>query len=288
MDSFVNNDIAQNKETTLSGITTFAFIGAAGTGKSQRAQMVASIFDADYIIDDGLVIYKGSIVCGKSAKSERNQVSAIRRALFEFDDHKNDVISFFKKESPCSVMVIATSESMAERILKRLNLPDPTRIIRIEEIATPEEIQKARRERFSKGQHVIPVSHLLVRKNFAGKLVGQLRVFWKTKDNREGERTIVRPPFSFYGEVHIEPQAIGQLVSFIATRTSQVAKVNDVNISSGDDESLSISVKITVSTGDKTFLSLASLIRERIAVSVRYFTGIDVKNVDIIITEVLI
>jgi len=263
-------------------------VGAAGTGKSQRAQSVASIVDADYIIDDGLVIYKGSIVCGKSAKSERNQISAIRRALFEFDDHREEVMDFFSKAAPCSLMIIATSDDMVMRIIKKLKLPLPERVIRIEEIAAPEEISKARRERFTKGKHVIPVSHVLVRKNFAGKLVGQLRVFWKSKDNHEGEKTIVRPPFSFYGEVHIEPEAIEDLVTFIAGRTAQVARVVEVNVSPENEESLSITIKIAASLGEKNFVTLATLVKERTAVSVRYFTGVNVKNVDVIITEVLI
>lgn len=275
-------------KTILKSIKTYAFVGAAGTGKSQRAQLVASLLDADYIIDDGLVIYKGSIVCGKSAKSERNQVSAIRRAIFEFDDHRQEVMSFFMEAAPCSVMIIATSDNMIQKILKKLELNPPARIVRIEEVATPEEIAKARRERFSKGQHVIPVSHVLVRKNFAGKLVGQLRVFWKSKERGEGEKTIVRPPFSFYGEVHIEPQAIEQLVSFIATRTSQVAKVTEVDVSPEEEEKLSISIKIAVSIGDKSFLNVASLVKERIAVSIRFFTGLDVKTVDVNIAEVII
>lgn len=269
-------------------IKTYAFVGPAGTGKSQRAQLVASLLDADYIIDDGLVIYKGSIVCGKSAKSERNQVSAIRRAIFEFDDHRKEVISFFTEAAPCSVMIIATSDNMIHKILKKLGLNEPERVVRIEEVATPEEIAKARRERFNKGQHVIPVSHVLVRKNFAGKLVGQLRVFWKSKERGEGEKTIVRPPFSFYGEVHIEPQAIEQLVSFIATRTAQVAKVTEVNVSPEEGEKLSIGIKIAVSLGDKSFINVAALVKERIAVSIRFFTGLDVKTVDVNIAEVII
>ncbi len=277
----------QNKREETSAGHDYAFVGAAGTGKSQRAQSVASIVDADYIIDDGLVIYKGSIVCGKSAKSERNQISAIRRALFEFDDHRDEVMDFFSKP-PCSLMIIATSDDMVMRIIKKLKLPLPERVIRIEEIAAPEEISKARRERFTKGKHVIPVSHVLVRKNFAGKLVGQLRVFWKSKDNHEGEKTIVRPPFSFYGEVHIEPEAIEDLVTFIAGRTAQVAKVVEVDVSPENEESLSITIKIAASLGEKNFVTLATLVKERTAVSVRYFTGVNVKNVDVIITEVLI
>lgn len=278
----------QMKEERLKQVTTYAFVGAAGTGKSQRAQSVASIIDADYIIDDGLVIHKGSIVCGKSAKSERNQISAIKRALFEFEDHRKEVMDFFSNAAPCTLMIIATSDDMIIRIIKKLKLPLPEKMVRIEDVAAPEEIDKARKERFTKGKHVIPVSHVLVRKNFAGKLVGQLRVFWKSKDNHEGEKTIVRPPFSFYGEVHIEPQAIEDLVTFIAGRTSQVAKVLEVSVSPENEESLSITIKIAASIGDKNFVSLANLIKERTAVSVRYFTGINVKNVDVIIMEVLI
>ena len=278
----------QNIEEKLKQVTTYAFVGAAGTGKSQRAQSVAAIVDADFIIDDGLVIFKGSIVCGKSAKSERNQISAIRRALFEFDDHRKEVMDFFSKAAPCSLMIIATSDDMVMRIVKKLKLPLPERVIRIEEIAAPEEISKARRERFTKGKHVIPVSHVLVRKNFAGKLVGQLRVFWKSKDNHEGEKTIVRPPFSFYGEVHIEPEAIEQLVSFIATRTNQVAKVTEASVKPEEEGRLSIEIKIAVTLGDKPFIKLAASVKERIALSVSYFTGLDVKNVDVIIAEVLI
>lgn len=272
----------------IDDIKTYAFVGAAGTGKSQRAQLVASLVGADYIIDDGLIIHKGSIVCGRSAKSERNQVSAIRRALFEFKDHRDEVVDFFRRTAPCSVMVIATSDDMAMRILKKLLLPPPEQIVYIEDVATQEEILKARRERFKKGQHVIPVSHVLVRKNFAGKLVGQLRVFWKSKDKHEGEKTIVRPPFSFHGEVHIETEAIEQLVSFIASRTSQISKVNEVKVSPEEEESLRIEIKLTVKMGERNFLVVANLVKERIAVSVRYFTGLDVKTVDVVIAEVVI
>lgn len=277
----------EGEEMFFPDIITYAFVGAAGTGKSQRAQMVAALLEADYIIDDGLIIYKGRIVCGKSAKSERNQISAIRRALFEFDDHREEVLKFFAKASPCSLMVIGTSENMVSKILRKLNMNPPTRIVRIEEVSTPEEIAKARSERFKKGQHVIPVSHVLVRKNFAGKLVGQLRVFWRSMDNREGEKTIVRPPFSFFGNVHIEPEAIKQIVTYIALRMSQVARVDEVNIAPRE-ESISIELVIAVTVGEKSFVDVASSLRERIAVSVRYFTGIDVKSVGVSVMEVLI
>lgn len=283
----MSEENAKEKKYDFSNITTYAFVGPAGTGKSQRALLVATKLGADYVIDDGLVIYKGSLVSGRSAKAERNQVSAIRRAMFEFDDHRREVQEFFEKAETASIMVIGTSEGMAEKILRKLEMPLPKQVVHIEEVSSAEEITKARNERFKKGQHVIPISHVLVRKNFAGKLVGRLRVFWKSKDSKEGEKTIVRPPFSFFGEVHIEPEAIEQMATFITARTTQIDRVVSLSVTPGN-LGLVIEVNIAVTPGDKKFVALAALVKERIAVSVRYFTGLDVKKVDVNISEVVI
>ena len=264
----------------------FAFVGPAGTGKSQRAQMVASFLEAEYIVDDGLVICRGQIVCGKSAKSERNQVRAIRRALFEFEDHRRTVAEFFQRVRPCSILLISTSEGMARRIARRLGLPEPCRFLHIEEVATAEEICRAQRERKHKGQHVIPVSHVQVRRNFTGKLVGRLRVLWRPKDLYEGEKTIVRPPFNFYGEVHIEPEAIAQLVTHVALKTGQVGKVLQVRVRPEEDQ-LSMGIDLGIIPGARSFTEVARQVRQRVATSVRYFSGLEVRQVDIQISEVL-
>jgi uncharacterized alkaline shock family protein YloU len=270
----------------MDNIWVVAFVGAAGTGKSQRAQFVADYLDADYIIDDGLVIRKTTIVCGKSAKAERNQIRAIRRALFEYDDHRAAVTEFFRRAAPCSVMVIATSEGMVQKIVRKLEFPPPERIIRIEEVATQEEISRARKERQKKGQHVIPVSHVIVRKNFAGKMVGRLRVLWRAKSPYDGEKTIVRPPFSFYGEVHIEPEAIEQLASYIASRVPQVAGDPVSRVHSTETDSLSIEIELKFVPGAKDIQIVAETVRQRVAKSVRYFSGLDVYSVGISVTGV--
>jgi uncharacterized alkaline shock family protein YloU len=270
----------------LERVRTFAFVGAAGTGKSQRAQFVADYLDADYIIDDGLVIRRTTIVCGKSAKAERNQIRAIRRALFEYEDHRTSVVSFFRKAAPCSVMLIATSEGMAGRIIKKLGFPPAERTIHIEEVATAEEITRARKERHSKGQHVIPVSHVLVRKNFAGKMVGRLRVLWRAKSPYDGEKTIVRPPFSFYGEVHIEPEAIEQLASYITSKVPQVASEPVSRVYSTETDSLSIDIELKITAGSKSIMYVAETVRQRVAKSVGYFSGLTVYNVSVNVTGV--
>ncbi|MDO4952903.1 MAG: Asp23/Gls24 family envelope stress response protein [Synergistaceae bacterium] len=274
-------------EIIFDSIETFVFSGAAGTGKSRRAQYVASLLGADYIIDDGLVIHKGSIVCGKSAKSELNRISAIRRAIFDFEGHRNEVIEFFKEVSPCNLLVIATSDSMADKILKKLGMKAPSRTIHIEDVSTKEDMEKARIERYGKKQHVIPVSQALVRKNFSGKLVGQLRGIWGVNEEKETEKTIVHPPFSFCGEMHVEPEAIKQLTHFLALRTEQTAAVKELSISSYDD-GVEIDVEISALAGSKTLLEVAENVKKRIMSGVGYFTGIDIKKINVTVAEVLL
>ena len=40
--------------------------------------------------------------------------------------------------------------------------------------------------------------------------------------------------------------------------------------------------------GDKNLIGVASLVKERIAASLRYFTGLDVKSVNVVIAEVVV
>ncbi len=278
-----------NKTAPVNGgldkVEVTAFVGPAGTGKSQRAQLVALTLGLDYIIDDGLVIRKGQIVLGKSAKAEKNQVKAIRRALFEYEDHRQAVVDFFRTNQPCSLMIIATSPDMASRIVNNLGLNEGYRMISIEDVATPEEISNARRERSLKGQHVIPVSHVQVRKNFAGKLVGRLRVLWTEKGQNDGEKTIVRPPFKFYGNLSIDPRVAEQMAEFIVSRTQQVTSVVSVHARPSND-GLSIFLSLRLSTGDTPFLLLGKTIQTRVASAVGSITGIEVHRVQINVEEV--
>lgn len=271
--------------STLEKLKIIVFYGPAGTGKSRRAQLIARTYDVDFIVDDGLVIHRGQIVCGKSAKSERNQIRAIRRAMFQFEDHKNQVKNYLKKQNGI-IMLIATSREMALKIIKTLDLPYPFRFISIEDVATPDEIKKARQERINKGQHVIPVSQVQVRKNFAGQLVGKLRVFWQPLHPQDGEKTIVRPPFTFYGDLHIESEAIEQIAIYISKHTKQVNDILSIKIKPEED-SILVSVDIAFITGDKNMVQVSKLLQRRVRKGIEYFTGIGVKKIDIQVSEII-
>ena len=54
-------------------IKTYAFVGPSGTGKSYRAQMVASEKNIKFIIDDGLLIMDNKVIAGESAKNHQQK-----------------------------------------------------------------------------------------------------------------------------------------------------------------------------------------------------------------------
>jgi len=176
---------------------------------------------------------------------------------------------------------------MAEKITKALSLSYPEMIIDITEVASAEDIINARRERHEKGQHVIPVSRTQIRKNFAGKLVGHLRGLFKSVDKEDGERTIVRPPFSFFGELTIESSAILDLVRHVLSSNSQITEVKDIRVRYKDN-AISLEISLQVVPGKMDFHRLGLVHQKKIASAVSYFTGMDVNGIDVNIVEVVL
>ena len=139
------------------GTTVFAFHGPSGTGKSFRAKLVAQQYGIKTIIDDGLLIHADDILAGKSAKLEKNYMGAVRTALFDDKGHRDSVARAIQKNKIKKILILGTSEKMVNKIAVRLQLPLPEKYIKIEEIATPEQMEEARRSRQIEGKHVIPV-----------------------------------------------------------------------------------------------------------------------------------
>ena len=270
----------------LSSIEVIAFVGAAGTGKSQRASQVARQYGVDFVIDDGLVVSKGQIMAGKSAKAEKNLVRAIRRALFQYAPHRLEASSFLASRAPCKVMVIATSGLMMEKIVKALGLPFPQKIVDITEVASHDDIANALKERREKKQHVVPVSRTQIQRNFAGKLVSQIKGFFKSKD-RQDARTVVKPPFSFDGRVTIEPQAIMEIARRLIVTGDHIHQVRELNLVPEGD-AVSINLVVDVKLNGKSALYLARTLQKKLSRGMSFFTGIEVKKVNVKIDEVLL
>ena len=271
----------------LAKIEIYAFVGPAGTGKSHRATHVARQNGIDVIIDDGLVISRGRILAGRSAKSEINRLRAIRRAIFEYPEHRDEVINYLAKNPPKKLMILATSTGMIEKITTRLGLNAPVKIINITDIATNEEIEAALRERKEKKQHVVPVAKAQIQRNFAGKLVSQIRGFFKGRDKDESRNTIVKPLFSFNGKVVISSDAIMAMIDKLLELDNHIKKVREVNLQTYDDK-IEVSIEIDLNLGNRSALSIARTLQRKIQMGLSYFTGMEIRKVNIRVNEIFL
>ncbi len=211
-----------------------ALVGPSGTGKSHRALLVAHNNQADAIIDDGLLIKNGKIIAGKSAKREQNKVLAVKRAIFVLPGHAEEVRKAIEETKPVRILILGTSENMASKIAKALKLPEVSRFVHIEDIATQSEMDKARFHRLREGKHIIPVPTIELKPHFSGYLVDPINSLLKKRreDGRRhlGEKSIVRPVFSYYGKLIIDDWAIKAIVRKLLVDGENVTKVADVRI----------------------------------------------------------
>lgn len=263
-----------------------ALIGPSGTGKSHRALIVAHEHHADTIIDDGLLIKDSKIIAGYSAKNEPSKIKAVKRAIFMDEEHVKEVREAIVRVQPKSILILGTSENMVGKIVDVLELPPISNIIRIEDIATKAEIKKARESRLKEGKHIIPVPTIELKPHFSGYLIDPLEIFFKksktTKRRKLGEKSIVRPTFSYYGKLLVSDAAIAAIVNYVATNNSGITRTAQINIKNSQDKEkgIFISLDVTIKYG----CSLYEVVRQaqhRIKNVVEYMTGMDVREVNI-------
>ena len=96
-------------------IKVYAFVGPSGTGKSYRAQMVASEKNTHFIIDDGLLIKDNEVVAGESAKKAPTKVATVRHALFYEESERAEIVKAIKKYKPQSILILGTSDGMVQK-----------------------------------------------------------------------------------------------------------------------------------------------------------------------------
>lgn len=214
------------------------FVGASGTGKSYRALWVAKERDIDYIIDDGLLIYQERIAAGKSAKRAPTKIGSIKAALFLENSHRMQVIEAIEKRRPKAILILGTSDAMVEKIAQTLGLGTISEIIYIEDVATEYEIKQAINTRIGQGKHVIPVPNIELKKDFSGYFLDPLQIFKrKSKGNFQeiGEKSVVRPPFSYNGKYTISDYAIYQIVNHIIVGMDEMEKISRFRLNMSDE-----------------------------------------------------
>lgn len=214
-------------------IKVYAFVGPSGTGKSYRAQMVASEKNINFIIDDGLLIKDNEVIAGESAKKAPTKIETVKHALFYKDEEKEEIIKALKKYKPESILILGTSDGMVEKIAANLGLPEISETIYISDVATQEEMETARRIRVTEGKHVIPVPTFEIKKDFSGYLLDPLQIF-KTKGKGQqpyiSEKSIIRPTFSYMGNFTISDTVFRQILEYLASKTPGIYKIQKIRV----------------------------------------------------------
>jgi len=208
----------------------YALIGESGSGKSYNSITIAAKYKLDYIIDDGLLIYKNKVAAGKSAKKEGTYVAAVKRAVFIDDEQCQDVKDVLKNAEDPGILVLGTSEKMVEKIRGRLELPEYTQIIKIEDVSSKADIHKAKLTRQSQGKHVIPVPVMEIKKTFSGYFLDPLRAFRRNHPIKTEDKSIVRPTYSYMGEFSINDTVLCQLAAYEASKCEGVDKISRVTV----------------------------------------------------------
>ncbi|WP_422444941.1 Asp23/Gls24 family envelope stress response protein [Thermoanaerobacterium sp. DL9XJH110] len=258
-----------------------ALIGKSGTGKSHKAHLVARQNDLEFIIDDGLLIHGNRVVAGFSAKREETKLGAIKRAIFQDPKHAAEVRSKIREMGADGILILGTSEKMINAICKTLSLQTPEKVIRIEDISTPSEINIAQRVRNVDGKHVIPVPTLEIKKDFSGYLLDPLKIFYRKGRQTEivAEKSVVRPTYSYLGRYTISDTTVSQIVMYTARQITGVAPGGRViveNYSGG----VVIRIELVVEYGIPLKPVLLK-VQEEVARAVEFMTALNVLRVDV-------
>ena len=273
----------------MTKLDVIALVGPSGTGKSHRALQVAKDHKADAIIDDGILIEDGKIIAGASAKTEKSKIMAVRRAIFILPGHAEEVSKAIKETNPHRILIIGTSENMVHKIAKTLGLPTIQLIIRIEDIASKNEMAEAQFHRLKEGKHIIPVPTIELKPHFSGFLIDPLQSLFKhsrVKRRKLGEKSIVRPIFSYYGKLIIDDRVITKIVEKTVKAKESVKKIKNVNIKhifqGDDDQGLSISCEVILNYGSH-IPTLISQTQSKVREVVEFSTGLAVHSINIVV-----
>ncbi len=227
----------------------YSLVGPSGSGKSHRARQVAYEHGISLILDDGLLIADGKIIAGSSAKKEPSKLAAIKRAVMVYEDHREEIKTALKNHSGDKILILGTSRSMVEKIVKRLELGGIDRRLDITEVASPEEIKTAQEMREKEGTHVIPVPTIEVRKRFLGFFIDSLRLLFSSeKDEVSKESSVVRARFTYFGNLIVYNRVIADVIYYITDNFSGIERAEDITISK-KEEGLFLDIYLTVKYG---------------------------------------
>ena len=264
----------------------YAFVGKTGTGKSYNALKVAKSYDIKYIIDDAILINETKVVAGRSAKTEASKIASVKAAIFFYEDRRKEMIAAIKKEKIDKILLLGTSDEMVEKIAENLKLGKIQKTIYIEDIATPEKIEEARKSRNEEGKHVVPVPTFEIKKQFSGYFIDPLRMFdiYRRESSNmyeaeSSEKTIIRPTYSYLGKFRISDNVIKEIITHVVEEIEGVDKVEKVFTEKYID-GMRIEMDLKIVFGN-SIPQISKNVQKATATTIENMTGINLFGIDI-------
>lgn len=277
-----------NAGTGASSTEVLALVGSSGTGKSHRAIKLAHECGAEIIIDDGLIIKSNQILMGHTAKKQPTRIGAIKAALFLDKNQAANAREAINELAPAKILILGTSEGMVDKIAETLGLPAVANYIKIEDIASGKEIERARLMRSRYAKHVIPAPTVEVRKSFPGSLIDPLKVFLKPHHKASArswlEQSVVRPNFTYYGKLTISRQALTAIAGRAAEGIKGVKSSGKVNVTQ-NDEGIAVEIYPALLFGSN-LAALSGEIQDAVKKHLEYMTGLSVTSVNVTVKDI--
>lgn len=281
----------------------YSLSGKSGTGKSFQAVNLCKQMHIDSIIDDGLFICQNKIISGISAKRQPTKISAVKTALFIDDKRAEEAKDAIRANNPASILVLGTSDEMIDKIIARLELPEPDKRIYIEDITTEKDRDIAYKQRKEMGQHVIPVPTFQIKRQFSGYFLSPMKTI---KDfgsyigglgpNKDAsDKSVVRPTFSYLGKYNISEKVMTDIVECIKKEGNTVYEVLKVIVtkdrpvgegSAAGQEGIEVYIVADLRYGEN-LPDKAEAFQKEVAEKIEEMTAFNVNRVDIEIRDII-
>lgn len=276
----------------MKGPQVYALVGSNGTGKSFRARLVAQKYRIDIIIDDGLVIRGDKIIAGHSAKREKTFLAAVKTAVFDDKQHRDEAAKILHQLNRKKILILGTSDKMVNKIAARLQIQPPQRIIRIEDIATQEEIETAIRSRRVEGKHVIPVPAVEVKRNYPQIFYDKIRLLFRNantgrlkEEETLFEKSVVRPAFSKVDVTYVSDTALKEMVMQNTAQYDSAINIKKITVQA-ENSGYRVIMMVDMPVGPDLAGRILAL-KDYIIKNIERYSGILIEDINIVLNQMI-
>jgi uncharacterized alkaline shock family protein YloU len=222
----------------------------------------------------------------------------MRTALFNYEDHREEVKVAIEHYDPQALMIIGTSDRMTDIVAEQLGLQLPEERIYIEDVTTEEQRKLAAHYRIDEGEHVIPAPLGQLRRDFAGYFMDPIKHFIdrakgnavhtgarREEDESPNDRTVVRPTFSYSGSFTISEQVIRDIIRIAAEKyESHLAVVDRMN--NGKQTNMSVTIDV-MAVRDPDSVDMCIALQKDVFTALAEMTAFTIESVNVRIRDIV-